>query len=141
MKAPFTLGRKSPIEYVFYIIKENRTYDSILGDVKEGNGDPAYCLFPERVTPNHHALARQFVLYDNLYHDAEVSADGHHWVTSAYATDYVEKLWPAMYGGKGRNARLDLHDDAASYSTAGFQGISAEFRPLPPYIAGHSFST
>jgi YVTN family beta-propeller protein len=118
--APFPLGAKSPIQYVFYIIKENRTYDQIFGDMKEGNGDANYCLFPEKVTPNHHALARQFVLYDNLYHDAEVSADGHHWVTAAYATDYVEKLWPAMYGGKGRGARLDLHDDAASYPSSGF---------------------
>jgi YVTN family beta-propeller protein len=118
--APFALGTRCPIQYVFYIIKENRTYDSILGDAREGNGDPQYCLFPERVTPNHHALAREFVLLDNVYHDAEVSADGHHWVTSAYATDYVEKFWPAMYGGKGQRARLDLHDDPVAYSAAGF---------------------
>jgi YVTN family beta-propeller protein len=118
--APFELGTRCPIRYVFYIIKENRTYDSLLGDMREGNGDPAYCLFPERVTPNHHALAREFVLFDNLYHDADVSADGHHWVTSAYATDYVEKFWPAMYGGKGQHARLDLHDDPAAYSASGF---------------------
>jgi YVTN family beta-propeller protein len=118
--APFALGKSCPIRYVFYIIKENRTYDSLLGDMREGNGDPQYCLFPERVTPNHHALAREFVLLDNLYHDAEVSADGHPWVTSAYATDYVEKFWPAMYGGKGQRARLDLHDDPVAFSAAGF---------------------
>jgi len=118
--APFALGNACPIQYVFYIIKENRTYDSILGDMREGNGDAQYCLFPERITPNHHALAREFVLLDNLYHDAEVSADGHHWVTSAYATDYVEKFWPAMYGGKGARARLDLHDDPVAFSAAGF---------------------
>ncbi len=119
-KAPFALGKECPIKYVFYIIKENRTYDCLFGDMKEGNGDPQYCLFPERVTPNHHGLSRDFVLFDNLYHDAEVSADGHHWVTSAYATDYVEKFWPAMYGGKGNKARLDLHDDAAAFSAGGF---------------------
>lgn len=117
---PFPLGEKCPIRYVFYIIKENRTYDSVLGDMKEGDGDPAYCLLPEPVTPNHHGLARQFVLLDHFYHDAEVSADGHHWVTSAYATDYVEKFWPAMYGGKGRKARMDLHDDPVAFSKGGF---------------------
>jgi YVTN family beta-propeller protein len=119
-KPPFRLGGNSPIKYVFYIVKENRTYDQIFGDMKEGNGDPNYCLFPEKITPNHHALARNFGLFDNLYHDAEVSADGHHWVTGAYATDYVEKLWPAMYGGKGRTSRLSLHDDPAAFSAAGF---------------------
>ena len=118
--APFALGKSSPIKYVFYIIKENRTYDCLFGDMREGNGDPQYCLFPDRLTPNHHALSREFVLFDNQYHDAEVSADGHHWVTSAYATDYVEKLWPSMYGGKGQKARLDLHDDQAAFSAAGF---------------------
>jgi len=117
---PFPLGKDCPIRYVFYIIKENRTYDSIFGDVKEGDGDPNYCLLPEPVTPNHHALARQFVLLDRFFHDAEVSADGHHWVTSAYATDYVEKFWPSMYGGRGRKARVDLHDDPVAFSKGGF---------------------
>ena len=161
--APFPLGKNCPIRYVFYIVKENRTYDCIFGDMKEGNGDPQYCLFPERVTPNHHAIAREFVLYDNLYHDAEVSADGHHWVTSAYATDYVEKLWPAMYGGKGQKARLDLHDDAVANSAAGFlwdlcqraglsyrsygEGARLRFaepgkvRPATPSLEGHIHPT
>jgi len=95
IKAPFLLGTRSPIKHIIYIVKGNRTYDQILGDVPEGNGDPTYCLFPEEVTPNHHALARQFVLFDNLYHDAEVSADGHHWTTSAYATDMSRRVGPA----------------------------------------------
>jgi YVTN family beta-propeller protein len=98
---PRRVGDKSPIKYVFYIIKENRTYDQILGDVKEGNGDAALCLFPEKVTPNHHALAKQFVLLDNFYVDAEVSADGHNWSSAAYANDYVEKTWVTSYGGRG----------------------------------------
>lgn len=119
-KAPFPPGSKGPIKYVFYIIKENRTYDQIFGDMKQGNGDPDYCLFPEKVTPNHHALAGSFVLFDNFYHDAEVSADGHHWVTSAYATDYVEKFWPSMYAQKGKKERLSLHDDPVAYSAGGF---------------------
>ncbi|WP_266367108.1 beta-propeller fold lactonase family protein [Tellurirhabdus rosea] len=98
---PRRVGQKSPIKYVFYVIKENRTYDQVFGDMKEGNGDASLCLFPEKVTPNQHALAREFVLLDNFYVDAEVSADGHNWSMAAYATDYVEKTWPTSYGGRG----------------------------------------
>jgi YVTN family beta-propeller protein len=98
---PERVGVASPIKYVFYVIKENRTYDQVLGDMKEGNGDSSLCLFPEKITPNLHALARDFVLLDNFYDDAEVSADGHNWSTAAYATDYVEKTWPTNYSGRG----------------------------------------
>jgi hypothetical protein len=91
------LGDPSPIKHVLYIIKENRTYDQVFGDVKQGNGDPALCLFPDAVTPNHHKLAREFVLLDNFYCDGEVSADGHEWSMGAYATDFVEKVWPLVY--------------------------------------------
>lgn len=98
---PQKQGQTSPIKYVFYVIKENRTYDQIFGDIKEGNGDSSLCLFPERITPNHHALAREFVLLDNFYVDAEVSADGHNWSTAGYANDYVEKTWQTSYGGRG----------------------------------------
>ncbi|WP_128546920.1 beta-propeller fold lactonase family protein [Larkinella soli] len=98
---PRRIGDKSPIKYVFYIIKENRTYDQVFGDMKEGNGDSTLCLFPEKITPNQHALAREFVLLDNFYVDAEVSADGHNWSMAAYATDYTEKTWPTNYGGRG----------------------------------------
>ncbi len=100
---PRQAGQASPIKHVFYIIKENRTYDQVLGDMKEGNGDTSLCIFPEKITPNHHALAREFVLLDNFYVDAEVSADGHNWSTSAYATDFVEKTWPTSYGNRGGN--------------------------------------
>ena len=86
------------VKYCIYVIKENRTYDQVLGDIKEGNGDPQLCIFPERVTPNIHALARDFVLLDNLYCEGEVSADGHEWTMGAYATDFVEKFWPLSYG-------------------------------------------
>lgn len=86
-----------PIKHCIYIIKENRTYDQVLGDMPEGNGDARLCIFGERVTPNHHALARQFVLLDNFYVDGEVSADGHEWSMAAYATDFVEKTWPLTY--------------------------------------------
>ena len=100
---PRKVGDPTPIRYVFYIIKENRTYDQVLGDMPEGNGDAAICLFPQKVTPNHHALAREFVLLDNFYVNAEVSADGHNWSMAAYANDYVEKTWPTSYGSRGGN--------------------------------------
>ncbi len=90
-------GEKSPIKNVIYVIKENRTYDQVLGDVKAGNGDAGLCLFPEKVTPNHHKLVREFVLLDNFYCDGEVSANGHEWSMGAYATDFVEKVWPLVY--------------------------------------------
>ncbi len=91
-------GEACPITYCIYVIKENRTYDQILGDVAEGNGSPALCLFPEAVTPNHHRLAREFVLLDSFYVDAEVSADGHEWSMAAMASDFVERSWPLTYG-------------------------------------------
>jgi hypothetical protein len=95
---PTGIGGASPIKYCLYIIKENRTYDQVLGDMPEGNGDPKLCLFPEQVTPNMHRIARDFVLLDNFYVDGEVSADGHEWSMAAYATDFVEKMWPLDYG-------------------------------------------
>ncbi len=98
---PAVLGQKSPIKYVFYMIKENRTYDQVLSDVKGGNGDTSLLLFGDDITPNQHKLAREFVLLDNFYVDAEVSADGHNWSTGAIANDYTEKTWPTSYGGKG----------------------------------------
>jgi len=98
---PRRVGAASPIKYVFYVIKENRTYDQVLGDMKEGNGDPRLVLFGENITPNQHALAREFVLLDNFYVDGEVSADGHNWSTGAYATDFLEKNWVTSYGGRG----------------------------------------
>jgi len=98
---PMKVGDSSPIKYIFYIIKENRTYDQVLGDIPEGNGDPKLVLFGENITPNQHALAREFVLLDNFYVNGEVSADGHNWTMGAYATDFLEKNWPTSYGGRG----------------------------------------
>ncbi len=95
---PSRPGEPSPIEYCIYIIKENRSYDQVLGDMPEGNGDSNLCIFPENVTPNQHKLAREFVLLDNFYVESEVSADGHEWSMGAYATDFVEKIWPMSYG-------------------------------------------
>jgi len=99
---PARQGDPSPITHCIYIIKENRTYDQVFGDVKKGNGDPDLCLFPEKVTPNMHALAEEFVLLDNFYVESEVSADGHEWTMAGYATDFVERLWPIGYRGDRR---------------------------------------
>jgi YVTN family beta-propeller protein len=98
---PRRVGDPSPIKHVFYVIRENRTYDQIFGDLPAGDGDPTLTLFGDEVTPNAHALAREFVLFDNFYVDAEVSYDGHAFSTGAYATDAVEKIWPTNYGSRG----------------------------------------
>jgi YVTN family beta-propeller protein len=89
-----------PIHHVLYIVKENRTYDQVLGDIKEGNGDPALVIFGDKVTPNLHKLARQFVLLDNFYVNSDVSADGHNWATAAIAPDYTQRMWPNSYAGR-----------------------------------------
>ena len=98
---PMKVGDKSPIKYVFYVIKENRTYDQVLSDIPGGNGDTSLLLFGEHITPNQHKLAKEFVLLDNFYVDGEVSADGHNWTMGAYATDFLEKSWPTNYSGRG----------------------------------------
>lgn len=97
---PMHRGQASPIRYVFYIIKENRTYDQVLGDLPQGNGDPSLVHFGRDVTPNHHALAEQFVLLDNYYAPGDQSALGHRWCTQGYASDWIHK-----YG----NARNDAN--------------------------------
>jgi DNA-binding beta-propeller fold protein YncE len=98
---PRRVGDPSPIKHVFYVIRENRTFDQVLGDLGAGNGDPTLTLFGEEVTPNAHALAREFGVLDNFYVDAEVSYDGHAFSTAAYATDLVEKFWPTNYASRG----------------------------------------
>jgi len=100
-----------PIRHVIYIIKENRTYDQVLGDIKRANGDPQLAWFGERVTPNQHAIARRFGVLDNAYTDAQVSADGHNWTDAAFANDYVERFWPPNYGG--RRALYDFQNGAS----------------------------
>lgn len=148
---PLKVGDSSPVKYVFYIIKENRTYDQVLGDMKEGNGDTSLCLFGETVTPNLHALAREFVLLDNFYVDAEVSADGHNWSMGGYADDYLEKTWPTSYGGRGGNYDSEGNRDIAnnkggfiwdhcqrqniSYRTYG--EFADDYKPNIPVLKGH----
>ena len=110
---PSAPGQASPIQHVIYIVKENRTYDQVLGDLEKGNGDPSLCLFPEKVSPNHHKLAREFVLFDNFYVSADVSADGHNWTTAAIAPDYVQKMWPNSYAGRRKHYDYEGGEPAA----------------------------
>lgn len=97
----------SPIKHVIYIVKENRTYDQVFGDLKEGNGDPSLLLFDEKSSINHRKLAREFALFDNFYVNGDVSADGHNWSSGAIAPDLTNKIWPNMYGG--RDAKMSLY--------------------------------
>jgi YVTN family beta-propeller protein len=98
---PTKVGEGSPIKHVLFIMKENRTYDQVFGDLKQGNGDPSLTLFGRDVTPNQHALAEQFVLLDNLYCSGEVSQDGQPWTTSAYATEFTQRAWTLSYSKHG----------------------------------------
>ncbi len=106
---PRQVGVGSPIKHVIYIIKENRTYDQVFGDLPQGNGDSRLTLFGRSVTPNQHRLAEEYLLFDNLYCDAEVSVDGHSWSNSGYATDFNEKLWPPNYGGISKASPAPAH--------------------------------
>ncbi|HPF50613.1 MAG TPA: alkaline phosphatase family protein [Draconibacterium sp.] len=147
---PTTVGQKSPIKYVFYVIKENRTYDQVLGDIPEGNGDTSLVLFGKEVTPNQHALTEQFVLLDNFYVDGEVSADGHNWTMGAYATDYLEKNWPSSYGGRGgfypgeggreiANGKVFLWDVCKKYGVSyrSYGEFIGGKKPNIPVLEGH----
>jgi YVTN family beta-propeller protein len=114
---PTRVGDNSPIKYVIYVIRENRTYDQVFGDIKDGNGDPALVMFGEQVTPNAHKLAREFVLLDNLYCNGQCSRDGHPWSTMAYHTDYIARDWHLTY-----SRRLGVDDDEAGNLSNGPSG-------------------
>ena len=103
---PTKVGGPSPIKHVIYIIKENRTFDQVFGDMGRGNCDPSLVMFGADVTPNHHKLANEFVLLDNLYCNGHVSADGHPWSTMAYNTDYIARNWALTY-----SKREGIEDD------------------------------
>jgi DNA-binding beta-propeller fold protein YncE len=109
-------GGSNPIKHVIYVIKENRTYDQILGDLNVGDGDPSLNMYGADITPNEHKLALQFGVLDNFYDSGEVSGDGHLWSTAAITTDYNEKTWQIAYRGKER--------------TYDFQGTVADEYPL-----------
>ena len=89
------------IKHVIYVVKENRTYDQVLGDLEKGNGDPQLAILPEPISPNHHQLARQFVTLDNFYDSGGVSGDGWNWTIAGRTTDYTEKTVPINYAGRG----------------------------------------
>jgi len=101
--APADRSGMPPITHVIYVIKENRTYDQLFADMPQGDGDTTLLFFPRAITPNHHALADRFGLYDRFFVNAEVSADGHNWSTAAYTTDYTQKTVPSNYSGRGRS--------------------------------------
>jgi YVTN family beta-propeller protein len=122
---PAAVGAGSPIQHVIYVIRENRTYDQVLGDLGRGDGDASLTLFGRKVTPNGHALAEQFVTLDNLYADGEVSVDGHSWSNAAYATDYNEKTWPSNYAD-----RSDVKPAPAYYPPGGHTWDAARRKGL-----------
>jgi len=110
-----------PIRHVIYVIKENRTYDQVLGDEPNADGDPSLVMFGRAVTPNEHALVERFGDFDRFFCDAHVSADGHNWSTAAFANDYLEKMWPPQYVGPQRRPFYDFQDGAtASVPHAGY---------------------
>src|SRR5213596_1175364 len=111
--APDRLTARPPVRHVVYIIRENRTYDQVFGDMPQGNGDPSLAIFNDSVTPNAHAIARRWVLFDNFYVDGEVSADGHEWSDRAFAGDYNEKTWPQIYSDR-RKWDLTSGEDLAN---------------------------
>ena len=116
---PQRIGEPSVFKHVVYVIKENRTFDQVLGDVAAGNGDPALCIFGEEVTPNQHKLVREFALLDNTYCSGILSAEGHQWSMTAFSTDYVERSfagWPRSYPDG-----MDVDEvDALAYAPSGF---------------------
>ncbi len=121
-----------PFEHVIYIIKENRTYDQVFGDLRQADGDTSLLFFPRSVSPNHHALAERFGIFDRFFVNAEVSPDGHNWSTGAYVTDYAEKTIASNYSGRGRTYdyqgtnRNVIPDDDVSEPSSGYLWNLAE---------------
>jgi YVTN family beta-propeller protein len=121
------------IKHVIYIVKENRTYDQVLGDMPQGNGDPNRCIFGRAVTPNQHALAERFVLMDNFYDSGDVSGDGWTWSTQAQANEYVTRNVPYSYSGRGRT--FDYEGVVNRYPTGGFPARGPDGTPLSDHPA------
>ena len=134
------------IRHVLYIIRENRTYDQVLGDVREGNGDPALTLFGEKVTPNGHRIAKEWTLFDNLFVNGEVSENGHQWSDAAYATDFTSQAWLQSYSGRPepKAAQSELGaDERLRSSPAGYLWDNCErhglsFRTYGEFAYFHS---
>jgi YVTN family beta-propeller protein len=117
---PERVGEPSLFKHVIYIIKENRTYDQVLGDVKTGNGDAALCTFGEKYTPNQHKMVREFVLLDNTYCSGVQSADGHQWTDSAIANEYIERQLTAAYPRSYPGGKSEDGVDALAWASSGF---------------------
>ncbi len=139
-----------PIEHVIYIIKENRTYDQVLGDLTQADGDTSLLYFPRPVSPNHHALAERFGIYDRFFVNAEVSPDGHNWSTAAYTTDYVQKTVPQNYSNRGRsydyegtNREAVVDDDVAEPGSGYLWNLAQKagltFRDYGEFVLGWDF--
>jgi YVTN family beta-propeller protein len=127
--------RNPGIEHVIYIVKENRTYDQVLGDLPAGNRDPNLCLFPRPVTPNQHALAERFVLLDNFYVCAEVSADGWNWTVSGMISEYNARNAPYNYSDRGREYDYEGQNNGVAVD---LQGIPDVNRAPSGYIWEHA---
>lgn len=132
---PRVYGQKSPIKHVIYVIKENRTYDQVLGDLGKGNGDPSLTEFGKNLTPNIHKLSNQFVTFDNFYTDAEVSDPGHQWATSGKSNDYSEKTWLPDYSGrKGYGVNIPALKPEEGYLWDNAKKFGVSFRDYGEYI-------
>lgn len=132
---PAQPGGSTPIKHVIYVVKENRTYDQVLGSIGKGNGEPSLNLFGDDSAPNTRALARQFTTIDNFYADAEVSANGWNWVTQANSNPYAEQMWPANYSGRkapypseNSNPENAAQDPADSYVWQRLDKAGVSFR-------------
>jgi YVTN family beta-propeller protein len=138
---PQGVGVSTEIKHVIYIIKENRTYDQEFGDLPHTNGDPELTIFGEKVTPNQHALAKEYVALDNLYCDGEVSVDGHSWSNSAYATDFNERYWPPTYAGRSNAERTRAYIPSAGHLWDLAQRKGLTYRSYGEYAARTSTGT
>ena len=127
-------GGENPIRHVIYVIKENRTYDQLFGDIREANGDPSLVMYGENITPNQHKLARQFGILDNFYDSGEVSGDGHVWSTAAITSDYTEKTWEITYRGKERHYDYEGYVGDANPMTIGIPDVN---EPETGYLWGN----
>ncbi|BCL39471.1 bifunctional YncE family protein/alkaline phosphatase family protein [Nostoc sp. MS1] len=127
---------QTKIKHVIYIVKENRTYDQVLGDLPIGNGDPALTLFPQRISPNHHQLALDFATFDNFYDSGESSGVGWSWSTFARTTDYTEKTQSVLYGNAGFNGLTYDYEGTNRNISLALPQTSANQSPVNTRITG-----
>jgi hypothetical protein len=130
------IAPNGPIKHVFYIVKENRSYDQVLGDDPRGDGDPSLTLFGDKITPNLHALVKRFPLLDHVYANSEASIDGHFWTSAAGVSDYVVKSWHQNYGNRGRPYDFGVY--AVSWPGQGFLFDQAEKQGISYFNYGEA---